>query len=911
MESTADPARAGRRATNVLTSGTGKCAFLKQNIALLAFWPIACFIVGALIWLTLQAQLETDRTALAKDALQDATALTRAYAQDLTRSIEQVDQITLLIKYEWEQSHHALRLPQLLQKGIFTASRFELVAIIDRNGLLFTGTLPSTQPVTVTDREFFQFHRDNTSHQLHIGKPVVGRVSGRSVVQFTRRLELPDGSFDGVVLIAVRPDYFTTFYDGASLGEAGLLALTGSDGELRMARIGAGSTGGTGAVPALRALPVLDRGPMLRESRWFGDHQARFVAAEKLADYSLLAIVGLSEHERLAPYRESRELYRNLSLAGALFLLAFAGVATLLSARLAWRKHEEMEVRDAYRLATEGGNDGFYMLRPVRDKSGAVIDFEVADCNERGAAFSGVSAAELMGKRLSQLYPKPYFYVVRDTFCSAMESGFYEDDLKIPAESPVQLEWVHRRLVRSGTGLAMTMRDITQSKAHERELSRMANEDALTTLPNRNWLMHFLPAELTRIGAVRGMLALLFVDLDNFKDVNDSLGHSTGDELLQQAALRLKAVLRPSDSVVRLGGDEFTVIIEPIESERDAELVAERIAAALDRSFDLAHGRNTIAASIGISLFPRDGADTETLLKNSDLAMYHAKAAGKGHYRFYEASMSERLNNRLDNERALQQAIEQNQFVLFYQPRVDTYSGQLRGLEALVRWQHPQRGLVMPSEFIALAEETGLILKLGELVLHQACAQIAHWRSLKLPLVPVSINVSPRQFSNGDIHQLFAAALTRYRLAPELVEIEITESSMMGEAAELAAELSAIRASGIKLLVDDFGTGYSSLSQLQRLDMDVLKVDRAFTSGLGQTTEAEVFFRAIVSMAHALSMSVVAEGVETSEQLRILQALACDEVQGYYIARPMPADLVPAILVQRLLLPSNAIARRA
>ncbi len=909
MESTADPARAGGRAANILTIQAGKRAFLKQNVALLAFWPILCFIVGALLWLTIQSQLQTDRNALCKDALNDAAALSRAYARDLTRSIEQVDQATLLIQYRWQQSHRAMPLEQLLQDGLFTGSRFAVVTIIDRNGVPLSGTSASASPAALTGLDHFQFHRNETSHRLHIGEPPAGRVFGKAVVQFSRRLEMPDGSFDGVVLIAVQPEYFASFYDAASLGRTGLLAFAGSDGELRMARIGAG--GNSMAAPALRALPALDGGPMLRDANWFGDHQPRFVASQKLPGYPLVAIVGLSEQERLAPYRDSKELYRNLSLTGAALLFAFACLATLLSARLAWRRHEEQEVQEAYRVASEGGHDGFYMLRTVCDKSGAVVDFEVADCNARGAAFSGESAEDFVGKRLSELYPKPYFYAVLDTFRAALESGFYEDDLKIPSESPVKLEWVHRRLVRSGAGLAMTMRDITESKAHERELSRMANEDALTALPNRNWLMHLLPAELVRIRNKGGMLALLFVDLDNFKDVNDSLGHSTGDELLQQAARRLQAVLRPSDSVVRLGGDEFTVIIEPIDNESDAAVAAERIAAALDLPFDLAHGRNSVAASIGISLFPRDGEDTETLLKNSDLAMYHAKAAGKGQYRFYEASMSERLRHRLDNERALQQAIEKNEFVLFYQPRVDTCSGQLRGLEALVRWQHPQRGLVMPSEFIGLAEETGLILKLGELVLHQACAQIAHWRSLNLPLVPVSINVSPRQFSNGDIHQLFAASLTHYRLAPELVEIEITESSMMGEEAELAAELSAIRKFGIKLLVDDFGTGYSSLSQLQRLDMDVLKVDRAFTSALGQTSEAEVFFRAMVSMAHALSMSVVAEGVETIEQLRILQALRCDEVQGYYIARPMPAEQAAAVLVQGMLLPSNAIAIRA
>jgi EAL domain-containing protein (putative c-di-GMP-specific phosphodiesterase class I) len=335
--------------------------------------------------------------------------------------------------------------------------------------------------------------------------------------------------------------------------------------------------------------------------------------------------------------------------------------------------------------------------------------------------------------------------------------------------------------------------------------------------------------------------------------------------------------------------------------------VAARITDAFAQPFDLSRGPNSVGASIGISLFPRDGADIEALLQNSDIAMYHAKSEGKGNFHFYTPSLSVRLKARLDMESALQRAIEQREFVLHYQPRIGAQNGDLRGLEALVRWLHPERGLVPPLEFIRLAEETGQILKLGEIVLDQACEQIVQWKSMNLPLVPVSINVSPQQFNHGNMRDLFSACLKRHHLDPSLVEIEITESSMMDEHPEVTRELAAIRALGIKLLVDDFGTGYSSLSQLQRLDMDVLKVDRSFTSELGKTSEGEVFFRAIVSMAHALGMSVVAEGVETGEQLRILQALSCDEIQGYFISRPVPADDAQALLRKRFLMPLHSV----
>jgi diguanylate cyclase (GGDEF)-like protein len=435
----------------------------------------------------------------------------------------------------------------------------------------------------------------------------------------------------------------------------------------------------------------------------------------------------------------------------------------------------------------------------------------------------------------------------------------------------------------------------------------MANEDMLTGLPNRHWLAAFLPSALERAAKDGSQLALLFVDLDDFKHVNDSQGHAVGDELLQIVAARLKSVLRKDDQVVRFGGDEFIVLLAPIENQAQAEDTAERIVRTCSTPFGVSDKTFSLGASVGISVYPRDGADAQTLIRHSDVAMYSSKSEGKGQYRFYDASLHETLKSKAHLKQSLFEAIGQDQFVLYYQPRVHAQTGMLCSMEALVRWIHPKRGLVPPQEFIPLAEFTGLIQPLGRLVIDKACAQLVEWRRRDLPLVPISINVSPSQFACGDIHCHLAEQIEKTSILAELLEVEITESAMMGDQAEIIAELSAIRDLGIKLHIDDFGTGYSSLSQLQRLRMDVLKVDKAFTSELTNSRDGKVFFQAIVSMAHALGMSVVAEGVETAEQLAMLQALCCDEVQGYFIARPMPAHDMASLLARpALFTPSHA-----
>jgi diguanylate cyclase (GGDEF)-like protein len=664
-------------------------------------------------------------------------------------------------------------------------------------------------------------------------------------------------------------------------------------------------------LPAQGALWSSERGVRLVQGRGeagFADGQARVLGWRHSNAYPLVALVALSQaaaqDAAASAWRDSRD--RAIAITACLLLLGLGG--GVLARRAVLRERELGEVQRAYRTATESGNDGFYMAAAVRGRDGEILDFRIVDCNERGAFFYGMTRATLVGRSLSHIDSGLFGEQLLATYRKAMEAGFYEDDRRMPVDNRLNISWGHRRLVRVGNGLAVTLQDISQRKEHESQLERLANEDVLTGLATRHAFLGAMPATLAQARANDAGLALLFIDLDEFKHVNDAHGHAAGDALLKSAAQRLQSLLRPTDCVARFGGDEFLVLLHPVEGERQAASVAARIIEAFGVPFLIGDDLHAVGASIGIGMFPRDGQDAETLVRHSDIAMYAAKNEGKGQYRFFDPALSNNLHTRARLKQHLLEAIERKQFTLFYQPRVDARSGELLSMEALIRWQHPELGTVSPAEFIPLAESTGLIVPIGEIVIEQACAQLAAWRALGAQLVPVSINVSPKQFLRGGVGRQLGAALARHRIPASLIEVEITESAMMGDHDDILAELACLRALGVKLHVDDFGTGYSSLSQLQRLKMDVLKVDRAFTSELGNSKEGKVFFQAIVSMAHALGMSVVAEGVETVEQLDILRGLDCNEVQGFYIARPVPAPAMLEMMQQRFLLGPRQVA---
>lgn len=879
-------------------------SFLRRHLLAILAWPVIALLLAALLWALTLSVLNREYAKVQQNTLNQAASLTRAYATQLQRSVEALDRVTLNLKHDWEDPHFDLDLQSSREQRMYPNGAL-YASIIGADGTLMTSTLAPDRAYNFGNELYVQAHRNDPSDQMLITGPAWTRRLNQYVVRFSRRIETPDGEFNGVSMVGIEPGYLAAFHDESMLGNNDFVSVRHTDGTLLATKIG--QRPGERVI-FYRKNPVFTErsGAILEPAEKFMDNMPRFVAWQALEKHPLIAIAAVSEANALAPYHATARNYLGFATAGSVLLFLFATVGALFSARLAWRRNQEEEVKQTYLLAVDAAREGFCMLRPLYDRDGMIVDFQVEDCNERAAEMIGLHKNELAGRRFSQLYTGDYAAGLMEKMRIALERGFYEGEERVTPQSLLKAAWVHRKLLRSGTGLALTIRDISESKAYEQELSNMANADALTALPNRHWLTNYLPLAIEKANVNRATLAVLFIDLDNFKLVNDTLGHVAGDELLKAAGGRLRTLIRASDHLVRVGGDEFIVILEGAGHIDDISRIARQICQALDEPFVLARSNgHHVHASVGISLYPQDGEDSETLLKHADVAMYAAKAAGKGRFQFYHAHLSDRLVLRVTREQALRQAIECDEFILHYQPRVDTGTGKLCSVEALIRWQHPERGLVPPLEFIEIAEDTGLILQLGRIVIEKACAQIAAWKAEGLPVVPVSINVSALQFNAGNVRDILATNMQRYGVESSLIGVELTESCMAGEDATVAGELNGLRALGVKLLVDDFGTGYSSLSQLQRLNVDVLKVDRAFTVTLCDGNEGKALFKAIVSMADALDISIVAEGVETEEQLSVLQTLDCDEVQGYLVSRPVPAADMAVLMLKRFLFPPS------
>lgn len=421
------------------------------------------------------------------------------------------------------------------------------------------------------------------------------------------------------------------------------------------------------------------------------------------------------------------------------------------------------------------------------------------------------------------------------------------------------------------------------------ELKRLALHDPLTTLPNRLLLEDRIEQAVAHAGRGKHHCAVLFVDLDRFKMVNDSLGHFVGDELLRAVAARLQGLVRGEDTVSRLGGDEFVLLLREVADIEDASSVAAKIIEALREPFRVHEQELYVTPSIGVSVFPVHGDKAQMLITRADAAMYNAKQAGRNNYQVFASEMSTFFPERLMLENDLRRAISRGEFELHYQPKVDVNEGRIVGMEALLRWQHPQKGLIPPQEFIPLAEDTGLIVPIGAWVIQEACAQNRAWQKAGMPHLRVAVNISGVQFRQKDLLDTIARALEAAGLAPECLEIEITESVVMQNASEAIVTLEKVSGMGIHVSIDDFGTGYSSLSYLKRFPIDKLKIDRSFIRDISSDMDDAAIVRATIALAHNLRLKVVAEGVETADQLQFLRSLGCDEYQGYFKSRPLAA----------------------
>jgi len=457
--------------------------------------------------------------------------------------------------------------------------------------------------------------------------------------------------------------------------------------------------------------------------------------------------------------------------------------------------------------------------------------------------------------------------------------------------------------------LAGTIQDISARKLAEKQIEYLALHDGLTGLPNPRFFRDRVNNALAEAARMGTKLATLFLDLDRFKNVNDSLGHGIGDLLLKEVAERVTHCLRKADAVsrepevpqnvlARLGGDEFTVLLTTLRHAEDAARVAQRILDALASPFRIEGHEIFTSASIGIAVFPDDGGDVETLLKNADTAMYTAKEEGRKNYKFFTEAMNKATSAKLALESDLHTALRQNEFILYYQPQMEVASRKIIGVEALIRWRHPRRGLVPPLEFIPLAEERGLIIPIGEWVLRSACAQASAWHGAGLDKITVAINMASPSFKQLDLMTVVADALEKSGLEPGYLELEVTESIMMHDMEAVLTMLKKLKGIGIHLSIDDFGTGYSSLSYLQRFPLDALKIDRSFVSNI-EKPEGSAIALAIMALAKSLNLKVIAEGVETEHQVRILREHGCEFMQGFLFSRPVPAEEMTRLLQQQ------------
>ena len=864
------------------------CAFpALAAVGLMGVW-------GVLIWKMHTAEQEARRAGI-----EHAQSTAIAYEQYIGRTVRQMDQMTRFVAFEYARRGDKIELPSLIRTLVAPAPPIQ-VSLADARGWVFASSQTKFNPISIADRVHFQIPRDQKNDDLYVSEAVMGRLSGKETTQVARRLLDESGGFAGVVVISMDPRGFTAFYSENEMGREGLLGVVGLDGHYRGMRI-ADSFVGTGVEKNLNTLTQAS-GVSIAPAKGSVDGRERFVAWRRVEGYPLVAIAGLSAREEMDDFESTKAMCMKLGAGFSALLLLFGMLGLSMHARMEAKKSVISQTKDAYRAASEGTFDGFFIFKPVMGAGGYAVDFTLADVNDRGAEMLGFSREAMIDRFIRELFPPKLSSEFLAIYAHVWSHGMAWRDAELYCKEPDQAlsnRWISHQATRAGNGVAVTISDITNAKKHEERLKWVAEHDAVTELPNRHSLKERLSASLEIAAARNERVALLFIDLDDFKGVNDTLGHTSGDKLLRVIGERLTKLCRKEDWVCRLGGDEFIVGVQGDFTKNELKGLGQRVIESVSQPVDIGGAMARVGASVGISVYPDHGGDCDELLKAADLAMYSAKEAGKGGTAVFEEEMSKRVQERVAMEHELRLALERRELFLVYQTKADLKTGAVKGMEALLRWQSPTRGLVPPLEFIDCAERSGLILPIGERVIEMACSQITAWAAEGFAPIPVSVNVSARQLARGDLAQVIENAMARWGVPRGRLDVELTESSVMENPDFAQKQLRRIKEIGARIHVDDFGTGYSSLALLKKLEIDVLKLDRSFIKDLPHDTEDREIAKAIVSMAQALNLETVAEGVETIEQSEFLRALGCDQGQGYLFSRPAKAEELGAVLPRR------------
>jgi diguanylate cyclase (GGDEF)-like protein len=797
---------------------------------------------------------------------------------------------------------------QMLTERRARLSHISFISIVDKEGWIINSTNQwPLRPTNVADRAHFQYVKNHNEPGIYISDPIYDRLKGIQTLLFIKRINDANNEFLGTVVVGVGLSYFQHIYEALSKLHDLSFFLLRADGTVLVRYPDATNLIGEKIPPFSPWYELVNEGGGYYRSPGYFDGVARQIAARPLPDYPLVVNVAVSEGAALAAWR-----IQAMSIGGGSLLIISCLIFLLQALNKQFKRlaiSESSLVQKAREL--EQSNAKVEVALNNMSQGLAMFDGEgrLVVCNRRytevydlpaDLARPGTPQADILHNRIGKgIYacgdPERYF----EERVTTARGGKRKDSI-LELSNGRSLFVCHQPT--DGGGWVSTHEDITERQRAEAKINHMARHDALTDLPNRLFLREQLEQSLKRVQ--RGeRVAVLYLDLDQFKAINDTLGHSVGDVLLQAVAVRLRACLRDTDVVGRLGGDEFAIIQNSVMDEKDITNLVNRVFDAVRTQYDLDGRQLNINTSIGVSVAPTDGCDPEQLLRNADLAMYRAKADGRGTCRFFEPEMERRVKARLKLEFELRQAIMGEEFELYYQPLLSLRQNRVSGFEALLRWHHPTRGLISPAEFIPLAEETGLIAVLGEWVLKTACAAAASWPDD----VKVAVNVSPVQFKDRNLVQTVVNALKATGLPGRKLVLEITEAVLLDDDEAVLIALHRLRELGIQIALDDFGTGYSSLSYLRRFPFDKIKIDRFFIKDVVDNDSSRSIIEAVVNIANSANITTVAEGVETEQQLKVLRKLGCTEIQGYLFSAPLTApEILP--LLQRALQRQAAVA---
>lgn len=855
--------------------------------------PLFGALLLVVIWMSTAHFIDIERAAAQDAARNSARELLDTYEAQIQRNLGGIDQTLKVLKYAVELKGPAGALPALNQQGLLPSGLVFVVSIADRNGMIVASN-PTAAFIDVSRQSYFAFHRDTDTNVPFVSETLRDAANPEWHVHFTRRLNDAQGRFAGVVIVEVDPAYFTSGYEHSRQGELGALGLIGPDNVFRALRVGDKVVWGQSAA----SLASHPGDGTVAVNSW--DGVRRYTSVRRLHGFSLTAVVGLAEREQMAPFEQQRRNYLWAAGSGSAVLVLIVSLVGVWSWQMTRTRRRIRRAQETYAAASEASLDAFFVMRSVSGNQGAITDFVIEATNTRAEKLARMSKKEMRGKSLSEVLP------------AYISNGIFEDLVKVTlvggvheaewqaGEPPHKEQWLHRQVVAVEGGVVAIVRDITERKLTEQHIRHIAHHDDLTGLPNRSLIRDRLDQAILHAQRRERSVAVAFIDLDGFKLVNDGLGHNAGDELLKVVGKRMQECLRREDTLGRFGGDEFVVILAD-QSDNPLMLapVLEKIRQAVHEPILLDGQEVQVSCSMGVVMYPRDGGDPNTLMMNADAAMYRAKDMGKNVFQFYTREMNASVEQKLILLEGLRNALDEGQFHLLYQPKVDLRTGLIIGVESLIRWQHPEQGIISPLRFISLAEESGLIVAIGEWVLLTACRQNKLWQDAGLAPITISVNVSPRQFEEKRLVERVAQALEQSGLAASSLELEVTESLIMRDLAQSVDKMRELEAMGISLSIDDFGTGYSSLSALKSFPIKRLKIDKSFVSELADNPDDQAIAMAVISLGHKLNLRVIAEGVETEQQCNFLRDNECDEMQGYLFSAPVPASRIYSLLEEQ------------